>query len=166
MITAHLPIDGMLDFALAEESRGNGFQLSNRGPSYHSGFDVLHRLPGAGELGKAVALACSEMGESRPMNAWAWVSLLRDGGSNYMHDHPGADWAACLHLTEGSDLVFASGKRIAPHPGRLTVFRGSEPHKVEVHRLGCPRVSIALSVYTGTAGIGLGPAYPIGGAHD
>jgi len=164
MLTATVDTAGMLEFALEEARSGKPVNVSNQGDSFHSRFDVMHRLPGAERLAVTVAALSDELGHSGSLKAWAWVNLLRRGGSNKAHDHPSAKFAAVLYLTGGSDIVVEDGERVAPEPGKLIVFDARARHWVEEHQGDDPRVSIVLSLFDGEMDMSsLAPPYLIGG---
>ena len=94
----------------------------------------------------------------------AWVNLLRDGGYNKVHNHPGAVWSAVYYVSVGEldpepggngDFEFmdprpgnihGSKKIIKPEAGLLIMFPSWLHHYVNPYRGGGERISIAFNM--------------------
>ncbi len=94
----------------------------------------------------------------------AWANLLRDGGYNKVHNHPGAVWSAVYYVAGGSprggeegngDFEFMDprpgnihgGKHVVkPEAGLLILFPAWLHHYVNPYRGDSERISIAFNM--------------------
>ena len=91
----------------------------------------------------------------------SWVNLLRDGGYNKPHNHPGAAWSAVYYVASGEPYSEPAGNGnfefmdprpgnlhgikeiIQPEPGLLMVFPAWLVHYVNAYHGDGERISIA-----------------------
>lgn len=93
----------------------------------------------------------------------AWANVLRDGGYNKIHNHPGALWSGCYYVCLGQAApepefngwiefqdprpgnIHGGKERIEPVEGMLLMFPGWLNHYVNPFRGGGERISIAFN---------------------
>lgn len=95
-----------------------------------------------------------------------WANVLRDGGYNKIHNHPGAVWSGCYYVSVGNpdpDPVHGcngciefqdprpgnihGGKEVVqPEPGLLLIFPGWLNHFVNPFKGTGERISIAFNL--------------------
>lgn len=94
----------------------------------------------------------------------AWANVLRDGGYNKVHNHPGAVWSAVYYVASGNPYPdppgngnfefmdprpgnLHGGKEIlAPEPGLLMVFPAWLNHYVNPYHGESERISVAFNL--------------------
>lgn len=94
----------------------------------------------------------------------AWANVLRDGGYNKVHNHPGAVWSAVYYVASGDPYpdpscngafefmdprpgnVHGGKEIIMPEPGLLMVFPAWLYHYVNPHHGESERISIAFNL--------------------
>ena len=107
-----------------------------------------------------------QQGDAIKINPYggAWVNLLRGGGYNKVHNHPGAVWSAVYYVTDGEPDPAVPGNGlfefmdprpgnihggkevIRPEPGLLMMFPSWLYHYVNPHQGKSERISIAFNM--------------------
>jgi uncharacterized protein (TIGR02466 family) len=94
----------------------------------------------------------------------AWANVLREGGYNKVHNHPGAVWSAVYYVASGEPYAEPPGNGnfefmdprpgnvhggkevITPEPGLLIMFPGWLQHYVNAYHGDGERISIAWNL--------------------
>ena len=94
----------------------------------------------------------------------AWANVLREGGYNKVHNHPGAVWSAVYYVASGEPYAEPPGNGnfefmdprpgnvhggkevITPEPGLLIMFPGWLQHYVNAYYGDGERISIAWNL--------------------
>jgi len=115
----------------------------------------------------AAALPAGLQGEIRvQFYGGCWANVLRDGGYNTIHNHPGAVWSGSYYVSVGVPTpeprfngwiefqdprpanIHGQKERICPEPGLLILFPSWLNHYVNPFRGDGERISIAFNVTT------------------
>lgn len=176
-LDALVPLNDRLRQIVLERERRDpgGMGASNVG-GWHSAADLhewdhaeiralARAFVEAGRDMTAAALPPGLDGEIRvTFHGGCWANLLRDGGYNVIHNHPGAVWSGSYYVCLGeADPVprhngwiefqdprpgnLHGGKeRIRPEPGLLLLFPGWLNHYVNPFRGRGERISIAFNL--------------------
>ena len=171
-----IPLNERLrEVILEREARDPGISASNVS-GWHSSADLLERgLPECQVLSDAFVTAGREMtaamlpagikGRLRVrFHGGCWANVLRDGGYNRIHNHPGAVWSGCYYVAVGKAApepahngwiefqdprpgnLHGGKERINPEPGKLLIFPGWLNHFVNPFRGEGERISIAFNL--------------------
>lgn len=163
------------EVVLAREKRDPGIRHSNYG-GWHSSADLwdwpepeIRELCGwviraAEDLTASVApLQPGDEIKALPYGG-AWVNLLRDGGYNKIHNHPGAVWSAVYYVATGNPdpaipgngsfefmdprpgNIHGGKEVIQPEPGLLMMFPAWLYHYVNPYHGTGERISIAFNL--------------------
>jgi len=94
----------------------------------------------------------------------AWANVLRDGGYNKVHNHPGAVWSAVYYVASGDPYpeppgngnfefmdprpgnLYGGKEILAPVPGLLMMFPAWLNHYVNPYHGESERISIAFNL--------------------
>jgi uncharacterized protein (TIGR02466 family) len=94
----------------------------------------------------------------------AWANVLREGGYNKVHNHPGAVWSAVYYVASGNPYpdppgngafefmdprpgnVHGGKEIVMPEPGLLMVFPAWLYHYVNPHHGESERISVAFNL--------------------
>ena len=94
----------------------------------------------------------------------AWANVVRDGGYNKVHNHPGAVWSAVYYVASGDPYkeppgngnfefmdprpgnIYSGKEIIPPEPGTLMMFPSWLYHYVNPYHGDGERISIAWNV--------------------
>jgi uncharacterized protein (TIGR02466 family) len=94
----------------------------------------------------------------------AWANVLRDGGYNKVHNHPGSVWSAVYYVASGDPYpdppgngafefmdprpgnVYGGKEILTPVPGLLMMFPSWLYHYVNPHQGDSERISIAWNL--------------------
>lgn len=171
-----IPLNARLrEFILEREARDPGISASNVS-GWHSSADLLEwGLPECQALSDAFVAAGRDMtaamlpagikGRVRVrFHGGCWANVLRDGGYNVIHNHPGAVWSGCYYVSVGKAApepqhngwiefqdprpgnLHGGKERINPEPGKLLIFPGWLNHFVNPFRGEGERISIAFNL--------------------
>ena len=175
-LDALIPLNERLrEVILEREARDPGISASNVS-GWHSAADLLEwGLPECQTLSDAFVTAGREMtaamlpagikGRVRVrFHGGCWANVLRDGGYNRIHNHPGAVWSGCYYVAVGKAKpepehngwiefqdprpgnLHGGKERINPEPGKLLIFPGWLNHFVNPFRGDGERISIAFNL--------------------
>ena len=93
-----------------------------------------------------------------------WANVLRAGGYNRIHNHPGAVWSGCYYVAVGKAVaepvhngwiefqdprpgnLHGGKERVNPQPGKLLIFPGWLNHFVNPFQGEGERISIAFNL--------------------
>ena len=171
-----LPINNKLrDIVLANEQQNSGINASNVG-GWHSQADffewefpevklLAQECMAAGfDLASTLVPAEAEGELKVKFQGGSWANVLREGGYNKIHNHPGALLSGCYYVSVGnpdSDPEFngwiefqdprpgnvhGGKERVKPEVGMLLLFPGWLNHYVNPFRGEGERISIAFNI--------------------
>lgn len=171
-----LPLNGRLhEIILDREARDPGISASNVS-GWHSAADLLEwghaeceRLGqaflAAGRDMTAAMLPAGVRGRVRTrFHGGCWANVLRDGGYNRIHNHPGAVWSGCYYVSVGRAAaepahngwiefqdprpgnIHGGKEAVNPEPGKMLIFPGWLNHFVNPFRGEGERISIAFNL--------------------
>jgi len=127
--------DRLREIILDVESRDPGVSASNVG-AWHSRADLhewdhpevatlMAAIYAAGREMTAAALPPGAAGTVRVrLYGGCWANVLRDGGYNRIHNHPGAVWSGCYYVATG---------RAAPEPTQNGWIEFQDPRPGNLH---------------------------------
>lgn len=170
------PLNGRLrEIVLEREARDPGIVASNV-DGWHSEADLMEwDYPEIGVLTRAFIESGVKMTRaSLPpgldgdidvrFHGGCWANVLRDGGYNKIHNHPGAVWSGCYYVSVGNPdpepecngciefqdprpgNIYGGKEAIRPEAGLLLIFPGWLNHFVNPYKGTGERISIAFNL--------------------
>ncbi|MDC0033511.1 TIGR02466 family protein [Alphaproteobacteria bacterium] len=171
-----VPLNARLrKIVLENERKDSGIRSSNVG-GWHSQADFLEwKLPEVGILAAEIMVAGRELtstlvppGEEGELEVTfqggTWANVLRKGGYNKIHNHPGALWSGCYYVSTGRPApepefngwiefqdprpgnIHGGKERVKPVEGMLLLFPGWLNHYVNPFNGKGERISIAFNL--------------------
>jgi len=158
-----------------EHERGGGVDASTVG-GWHSSADFMEwDYPEVKALAQAVLETGAELTRSMIPGKFdgdvrvsfyggSWVNLLRHGGYNRIHNHPGAVWSGCYYVSCGAPVpdppfngwiefqdprpanIHGGKERVEPEEGLLLMFPSWLNHFVNPFMGSGERISIAFNL--------------------
>jgi uncharacterized protein (TIGR02466 family) len=163
------------EIVLEREAREAGVTASNVG-GWHSSADLMDwDFPEIQQLCEAFLLAGQDMTAAMlpagmtgrvkvRFHGGVWANVLRDGGYNRIHNHPGSVWSGCYYVSVGRATaepahngwiefqdprpgnIHGGKEPVEPREGTILIFPGWLNHFVNPFRGEGERISIAFNL--------------------